>query len=46
VIHAEIEVIEDSIGMPKNDIGKRKREDKSTAMQKDDDDGNFGKKVR
>ncbi len=46
MIHAERKVIEDSIGRPKNDIGKRKREDKNTAMLKDDDDGNFGNKVR
>ena len=46
MIHAEIKVIEDSIGMPRNGIGKRKRENKNTARLKDDDVGNFGKKVR
>ncbi|MCP4374166.1 MAG: hypothetical protein GY797_39595 [Deltaproteobacteria bacterium] len=46
MIHAEIKVIENSIERPKNDIGKRKREDKNTAMLKNDDDGDFGNKVR
>jgi hypothetical protein len=46
VIHVGLKVIDDSIGMPKSDIGKRKRENKSTVRLKDDDVGNFGKKVR
>ncbi len=44
VIHAERKGIENAIERPKNDIGEKKREDKNTAMRKNDDDGDFGKK--
>ncbi|MCP4371983.1 MAG: hypothetical protein GY797_28270 [Deltaproteobacteria bacterium] len=44
--YAEKKDIEDFIGRPKNDIVKRKRGKKNTAMLKDDDDGDFGNKVR
>jgi hypothetical protein len=46
VIHAEIKVMQDSIGMHKNDIWRRKRQNKITARLKDDDDGNVGNKIR
>ncbi len=45
MIHAEKKGIENSIERPKNGIGKRKREDKNTAMRKKDGDGDFGDKV-
>ena len=43
--YAEKKAIENSIGRRKNDIGKRKGEDKNTAMLRDDD-GSFGEKAR
>ncbi len=46
MIHAERKGIGDSVERHKNDIGKRKRENKNTGMPKDDDDGDFGNKVR
>ena len=45
-IHAKTKDTEDAIGRPKNDIGKRKRENKNTARLKNDDDGDFGEKNR
>lgn len=46
MIHAEKKAIANSIDLPKNDIGKRRKEDKNTVMRKDNDDGDFGNKVR
>lgn len=41
-----LKVTNDFIERPKSDIEKKKKENKSTGKLKNDDDGNFGKKVR